>query len=76
MGADGRGAALAVEYLVVRFGKARGIPPVIVLLHRNHSLVEGLRTKNNSVYIRHSPGSTLIGLRYCIGGEGSDPDWS
>jgi hypothetical protein len=61
---------------VVRFGKARGIRLVIVLLHRNHSLVEGLRTKNNSVHIRHSSGSTLIGLSYCIDGEDSDPDWS
>ena len=76
MGADGRGASLAVEYLVVRFGKARGIRPVIVLLHRNHSLVEGLRTRNNSVHIRHSSGAALIGLRYCIGREGSDPNCS
>ena len=76
MGAEGRGAALAVEYLVVRFGKARCIQPVIVLRHRNHSLLEGLRTKNNSAHIGHSSGATLVGLRYCIGGEGSDPDSS
>jgi hypothetical protein len=59
---------------VVRFGKARGILPLVVLLHRNHSLVEGLRTKNNSVHIRHSSGATLIDLRCHIGEEGSDPD--
>jgi hypothetical protein len=76
MGADGRGAALAVEYLVVRFGKARCIQRVIVLLHRNHSHLEGLRTKNSSAHIRHSSGAMLIGLRCCIGREGSDPDSS
>jgi hypothetical protein len=71
-GAGATAALPTVEYLVVPFDRARDTRPAIVLPDRNHSHVEGLRTKDNSGNIRHSSGASLIDLRYCSGGEGSD----